>query len=207
MADVALAPTPNEITREGGSRRIDVTCNVRGRDLGAVARDIEAALAKVPFDAGYHPEVLGEYAARERVASGGCWRSARCRCSGILLVLHVDFGSARLVALVALTLPFALIGGVAAVFLTGGVLSLGSLVGFVTVLGIAARNGIMLVSHYRHLEQRGRRAVRAGAGAARRRGAAGADPDDRAGHRASRWCRSSPAATDRATRSSTRWRS
>jgi Cu/Ag efflux pump CusA len=69
-----------------------------------------------------------------------------------LLVLHVDFGSARLVALVALTIPFALIGGVAAVFLTGGVLSLGSLVGFVTVLGIAARNGIMLVSHYRHLE-------------------------------------------------------
>ena len=79
---------------------------------------------------------------------------------GILLVLHVDFGSVRLVALVALTIPFALIGGVASVFLTGGVLSLGSLVGFVTVLGIAARNGIMLVSHYRHLEQRGGRAVR-----------------------------------------------
>ena len=60
--------------------------------------------------------------------------------------------STELVSLVALTLPFALIGGVAAAFLSGGVLSLGSLVGFVTVLGIAARNGIMLVSHYRHLE-------------------------------------------------------
>jgi Cu/Ag efflux pump CusA len=69
-----------------------------------------------------------------------------------MLVLHVDFGSARLVSLVALTLPSALIGGVAAALLSGGVLSLGSLVGFVTVLGIAARNGIMLVSHYRHLE-------------------------------------------------------
>ena len=68
-------------------------------------------------------------------------------------MLHVDFGSVRMVALVALTIPFALIGGVASVFLTGGVLSLGSLVGFVTVLGIAARNGIMLISHYRHLEQ------------------------------------------------------
>jgi CzcA family heavy metal efflux pump len=151
VADVRVAPTPNEITREGGSRRIDVTCNARGRDLGAVARDIEAALARVPFDAGYHPEVLGEYAARaesqRRLLTLGVV-SLLC----ILLVLHVDFGSARMVALVGLTIPFALIGGVASVFLTGGVLSLGSLVGFVTVLGIAARNGIMLISHYRHLE-------------------------------------------------------
>ena len=151
VAEVTLTPTPNEITREGGSRRIDVTSNVRGRDLGSVARDIEAALASIPFDAGYHPEVLGEYKARAEsqnrlLALGGL------SLLGILLVLHVDFGSARLVALVALTIPFALIGGVASVFLTGGVLSLGSLVGFVTVLGIAARNGIMLVSHYRHLE-------------------------------------------------------
>lgn len=56
------APTPNEITREGGSRRIDVTANVRGRDLGAVALDINAALATVSFQEGYHPEILGEYA-------------------------------------------------------------------------------------------------------------------------------------------------
>ena len=152
VADVRVTPTPNEITREGGSRRIDVTCNVRGRDLGAVARDIEAALAGVQFDAGYHPEVLGEYAARaasqQRLLALGAV-SLVC----ILLVLYVDFESLRMVALVALTIPFALIGGVASVFLTGGVLSLGSLVGFVTVLGIAARNGIMLISHYRHLEQ------------------------------------------------------
>ena len=151
VADVRVAPTPNEITREGGSRRIDVTCNVRDRDLGAVARDIEAALAGVQFDPGYHPEVLGEYAARaasqRRLFALGAV-SLVC----ILLVLYVDFESVRMVALVALTIPFALIGGVASVFLTGGVLSLGSLVGFVTVLGIAARNGIMLISHYRHLE-------------------------------------------------------
>jgi CzcA family heavy metal efflux pump len=151
VADVRIMPTPNEITREGGSRRIDITCNVRGRDLGAVARDIEAALGGLQFDAGYHPEVLGEYAARaesqQRLIALGVV-SLLC----ILLVLHVDFGSVRMVALIALTIPFALIGGVAAVFLTGGVLSLGSLVGFVTVLGIAARNGIMLISHYRHLE-------------------------------------------------------
>ena len=70
----------------------------------------------------------------------------------IVLLLYVDFGAWRPTLLVALTIPFALVGGVAAVWLTGGVLSLGSLVGFVTVLGIAARNGIMLVSHFRHLE-------------------------------------------------------
>ena len=77
---------------------------------------------------------------------------AALRSMGILLIIHADFRSVRLTALVALTLPFALIGGVAGAVLGGGVLSLGSLVGFVTVLGIAARNGIMLVSHYRHLE-------------------------------------------------------
>jgi Cu/Ag efflux pump CusA len=69
------------------------------------------------------------------------------------MVLYADFRSLRLALLAFGTLPFALVGGVAAPWLGGGVLSLGSLVGFVTVLGIAARNGIMLVSHYRHLEQ------------------------------------------------------
>jgi len=152
VADVSLAPTPNEITREGGSRRIDVTTNVKGRDLGSVARDIQAALAHVPFQAGYHAEVLGEFAARE-ASQRRLLTLGLLSLIGILLILHVDFGSARLVALVALTLPFALVGGVAAAFLSGGVLSLGSLVGFVTVLGIAARNGIMLVSHYRHLQE------------------------------------------------------
>src|SRR5207248_4513820 len=72
---------------------------------------------------------------------------------GVLLIIHADFKTVRLTALVFLTLPFALIGGVFGAVWGGGVLSLGSLVGFVTVLGIAARNGIMLVSHYRHLEE------------------------------------------------------
>jgi Cu/Ag efflux pump CusA len=71
---------------------------------------------------------------------------------GIFLILHSDFQSVRLAGLVFLSLPFALVGGVVMAFVAGGVLSLGSLVGFVTVIGIAARNGIMLVSHYRHLE-------------------------------------------------------
>ncbi len=150
-AEVAVVPAPNEIKREGASRKIDVTCNVQGRDLGSVAREIEKRVLELQFDREYHPEFLGEYAAREESRRRLMGLSA-LSLLGILLIIHADFRSLRLTALVALTLPFALIGGVVGAMLSGGVLSLGSLVGFVTVLGIAARNGIMLVSHYRHLE-------------------------------------------------------
>jgi len=150
LAEVVIVPAPNEIKREGASRRLDVTCNVEGRDLGSVARDVEAAVRALPFERGYHPEFLGEYAARE-ASRRRLFALAALSLAAILLLLHADFRSVRLTFLVFLTLPFALIGGVAGAFLGGGVLSLGSLVGFVTVLGIAARNGIMLVSHYRHL--------------------------------------------------------
>jgi Cu/Ag efflux pump CusA len=152
VAHVEVTPTPNEITRENGSRRIDVTSNVRGRNLGAVARDIQSRLASLSFQQGYYAEILGEYA--ERQAS-----STRLTLLGvgavvaIFLILLGDFGSGRLATLVFLTLPFALVGAIVAALVTGAVLSLGSLVGLVTVIGISARNGIMLVSHYRHLEQ------------------------------------------------------
>jgi len=151
VADIRIAPAPNVIQREGASRRIDVTCDVKGRDLGSVAREIEGKVKALSFERGYHPDFLGEYAARQASRNRLLALSALALL-GILLLLHADFRSPRLVALVVVSLPFALVGGVAATLLTGGVLSLGSLVGFVTVLGIAARNGIMLVSHYRHLE-------------------------------------------------------
>ncbi len=150
VADIAIVPTPNEIKR-GASRRIDVTCNVAGRDLGAVARDLEARLATVKFPSAHHPELLGEYKERQDSSRRLFWLTIAAL-GGIFVLLLADFQSLRLTLLVALTLPFALIGGVLAAWLNGGVLSLGSLVGFVTVLGIAARNGIMLVSHFRHLE-------------------------------------------------------
>lgn len=152
VADVEIVPAPNEIKREMTSRRIDVTCNVAGRDLGSVAREIESRVSKLAFPEEYHAEFLGEYAAREE-SRRRLFALAAASLVGILLLLHVDFRSWRLTWLVALTIPFAMVGGVAGAILHGGVLSLGSLVGFVTVLGIAARNGIMLVSHYRHLEE------------------------------------------------------
>jgi len=158
VADITIVPAPNEFKRGGASRRIDITCNVRDRNLGTVAREIEQRGKSLSFDHGYPPEFLGEYAARSE------WRnhlfaSSAVALVGILLLLHADFRSFRLALLVFLTLPFALIGGVIAAFLIGGTLSLGSLVGFATVLGIAARNGIMLVSHYQHLEQEGMNAA------------------------------------------------
>lgn len=152
VADLAIVPAPNAIKREGASRRIDVTCNISGRTLGEVAREIEERIGKIAFASGYHPEILGEWAERQAAQSRLAWLSL-ASLAGILVLLLADFQSLRLVLLVALTLPFALIGGVLAAWLGGGVLSLGSLVGFVTVLGIAARNGILLVSHYQHLQR------------------------------------------------------
>jgi CzcA family heavy metal efflux pump len=151
VAAVDVIPTPNEITRENGSRRIDVTSNVRGRDLGAVARDIQTQLAGQSFPQGFYAEVLGEYAERQ-ASSTRLTLLGVIAVAAIFLILLADFGSGRVATLVFLTLPFALVGAIVAAFLTGGVLSLGSLVGLVTVIGISARNGIMLISHYRHLE-------------------------------------------------------
>ncbi|MEZ5963144.1 MAG: efflux RND transporter permease subunit [Planctomycetota bacterium] len=151
VADVEVVPAANAIAREAASRKIDVTCNVRGRDLGAVARELEARLAKVEFARGYHPQVLGEYVERQ-ASQRRLLGVAGFALLGMLVLLHAAFGAWRPALVVVAALPVALAGGVAAVWLGGGVLSLGSLVGFVTVLGIAARNAILLVSHFRHLE-------------------------------------------------------
>ena len=151
VADVRVVPAPNEITREGSSRRLDVTANVAGSDLAGATRAVEGAVAAVPMPVGFHAEVLGEWAA-QRTASRRLFLLGALALMCILLVLYADFGSMRTTALVVASFPLALIGGVAAAVIGGGVLSLGSLVGFVTVIGIAARNGIMLVSHFRHLE-------------------------------------------------------
>ena len=151
LADLRIEATPNTIKREGASRRIDVTINPRGRDLGSVAREVEARMASHDFPAGYHAEVLGEYAAR-REASRRLATVAILAVLGVFIVLFSDFRSIKAALIVFTGLPAALAGGVFAVLFTGGVLSLGSLIGFVTVLGIAARNSIMLIDHYRRLE-------------------------------------------------------
>ncbi|MBA2324191.1 MAG: efflux RND transporter permease subunit [Pseudonocardiales bacterium] len=152
VADVRMAPTPNTIKHENTSRRIDVTAGVDKRDIGSVAADLKPVLAGMEFPRGTHAELLGEYAERE-AAQRSILGVAVFALTAILFLLQTAFGNFRLAALTFLTLPMALVGGVLAAFSTGAVLSLGSLVGLFTVFGIAARNGIMLVSHYHHLER------------------------------------------------------
>jgi CzcA family heavy metal efflux pump len=152
LASVSVKPTPNMIQRENGHRRIDVQANVRGRDLGSVVADVEARLAGVQFPLGYHAKLLGEWAERQAAQKRLLWLSIAAAI-GILFLLETSFKSWRLGILSFLTLPSALVGGALAAYFTSGIISLGSLVGFLTILGIAARNGIMMINHFQHLER------------------------------------------------------
>jgi CzcA family heavy metal efflux pump len=152
VATVAVRPTPNVVERDNGSRRIDVGANVRGRDLGSVAREVDRAVKAIQFPRGYDAKVLGEFQERQ-AAQRRLLVFAIGAAIAILLLLQAAFGSFRLAALSLLTLPMALVGGVLAAYLGGGVISLGSLVGFFTVMGIAARNGILMINHFQHLER------------------------------------------------------
>jgi CzcA family heavy metal efflux pump len=151
IASVRVVSSPNMIKREGASRYIDIGVGVTGRDLGAVARDVQARMHNVQFPREFHAEFLGEYAERE-AAQNRLLIVALAAVIGIFLLLQAAFGSWKLASVAFVALPTALFGGVLAAFVGGGSISLGSLVGFLTVLGIAARNGIMLILHYQHLE-------------------------------------------------------
>jgi CzcA family heavy metal efflux pump len=152
LANVNVVATPNAVERWQMKRKIDVRANVRGRDLGSVVADVEKKLAGVTFPAGYHPELLGEYAERES-AQKKMRLLFGVAMIGILLMLQAAFMDWRLAIVGFMALPAALVGGVLAAFMGDGVISLGSIVGFLTVLGIVARNGIMMICHYQHLER------------------------------------------------------
>jgi CzcA family heavy metal efflux pump len=151
LADVRREEGPNMILRENIQRRIVISCNVAGRDLGSVVDDIRTAIVRaVPMPAGYRVEYGGQFesqqsASRRLIVLGAGVVAA------LFMLLVLAFGRARDALLVMLNLPLALVGGAAGVFLAGGVLSVASMIGFITLFGIATRNGIMLVSHIRHL--------------------------------------------------------
>jgi CzcA family heavy metal efflux pump len=152
VADVRIRPTPNAIEREGDSRRIDVEASVEGRDLGSVVGDVQRVLKDYDFPLGYHAELLGEYAERQS-AQHRLLLTAIGAVIGVFLLLRMAFRRWRLAWLAFLDLPIALAGGLIATFLGGGLISIGSLVGFFTVLGISVRNGIMMINHFQHLER------------------------------------------------------
>jgi CzcA family heavy metal efflux pump len=152
LADVRREQGPNMVLRENVQRRIVVSSNVAGRDLGSVVDDIRAAVAQaVPMPAGYRVEYGGQFES-EQSASRRLLVLGVGVMAGLFMLLVLAFGRPRDALLIMLNLPLALIGGVAGVYLAGGVLSVASMIGFITLFGIATRNGIMLVSHIRHLQ-------------------------------------------------------
>ena len=151
VADVRRDVGPNEIGREGVQRRMVVMCNVADRDLRSVVDDVRAAIDReVTVPDGYRVEYGGQIESAE-TASRTLALLALASVLAIFLLLATAFGSWRDATLVMLNLPLALIGGVIGVWVAGGVLSIASIVGFITLFGIATRNGIMLVTHVRHL--------------------------------------------------------
>jgi CzcA family heavy metal efflux pump len=151
VADVYLSDGRFLIAHEGGARRVAVTCNVQGRDVESFATEVQRRLAGLSLPEGTYYRVTGEHEAKQ-AAQRELLLLSLAAAVGILLLLWTCFGSVRLLLLLLLNLPFALVGGVAAVYLTGGVLDVGSLIGFVTLFGITLRNGIMMVSHWQHLQ-------------------------------------------------------
>jgi Cu/Ag efflux pump CusA len=150
VADVFLSDGRFLIAHENGLRRQAVTCNVRGRDLDSFATEAERRIGQMRLPPGVAVAVTGEHEAR-RTTQRELLLLASAAGLGILLLLGMALRSMRALCLVLLNLPFALIGGVAAVYMTGGALDVGSLIGFVTLFGITVRNGLMMVSHWQHL--------------------------------------------------------
>ena len=151
VADVREDRSPNFISRENVQRKITVTANVAGRDLGSVVEDVQNAVgSRVTLPNGYRIEYSGQFESSQQAASLLFWLSIAVVIA-MFFILAAAFGSSSLAALIMVNLPLALIGGVAGVFWSGGVLSIASIIGLIALLGIAARNGIMLISHIEYL--------------------------------------------------------
>lgn len=152
LATVKRETGPNTINRENVSRRIVVQANVQGRDLNSVVNELQARIQPMQsnWPRGYYVEYGGQFqsqqSAMQRILFLGVFTVV-----AIFLLLNVALRSWRMALQVMVNLPLALVGGVVAVYLTGGVLSVASMVGFITLFGIATRNGIMMFSHYVHL--------------------------------------------------------
>ena len=156
VAEIAMLEGPSQISREAGQRRIGVECNITGRDLGGFVAEARRAIGRdVPLPPGYFLDWGGQFESQQRAMQ----RLAiilPVTIGLILLLLFVTFGSLRISLLIILNLPFALIGGVLALYISGLYLSVPASVGFIALFGIAVLNGIVLLSYIAHLQEEGR---------------------------------------------------
>ncbi|HSW62411.1 MAG TPA: efflux RND transporter permease subunit [Dissulfurispiraceae bacterium] len=155
LADVVSGKGPNGITRENVQRKIVVQANVAGRDLRGVFDDVKGGVEKnLKLPSGYYIEYGGQFQS-EAEASRMISLLSILSLAAILLILYMEFGSFRAAALVMVNLPLSIIGGVLIILVTDRIISIASIVGFITLFGIATRNGILLVAHYRNLMEEG----------------------------------------------------
>jgi CzcA family heavy metal efflux pump len=138
------------VSHENGLRRQLVRCNVSGRDVASFAAEVERRVGEMRLPSGVTYRVTGEHEAL-RATQRELGVSSAAAGLGVLMLLGLALGSARELRLVLVNLPFALLGGIAAIYVTGGNLDVGGLIGFVTLFGITVRNSLMMVSHWRHL--------------------------------------------------------
>jgi Cu/Ag efflux pump CusA len=151
VAKVNMTSSQKSISREGASHFLDVSFNVQGRNLAAVARDVHQVIGSIEYPLEYHAEVIGEYAELQ-TAQQRIFLAVIIAVIGVYLLLQAALSSWRTALVVFLTVPVAVSGGVVAMLIAGRNISLGSMVGLLTIVMLAVRNGIMLMRHYQRLE-------------------------------------------------------
>jgi CzcA family heavy metal efflux pump len=155
VADIRSVSGPNSVSRENVKRKIVISCNAEGRDLRSVVEDIQRTIdAEITLPEGYHVEYGGQFES-EQAASRTLLLTSLMSIVVIFLLLYMQFHNAAESAIILLNLPLALIGGVFALIFTSGELSIPAIIGFISLFGIATRNGMLLISLYNDLRARG----------------------------------------------------
>lgn len=155
VADIVSGSGPNTINRENVQRKTVVSANVSGRDQKSVVDEIRAKISdNIQLPEGYHVELGGQFEAEEE-ASTTLLVTSLFAILIIFMILFQEFKKVTLASIILINLPLALIGGILSIYFTSGILSIPAIIGFITLFGIATRNGILLVSHYENLKEQG----------------------------------------------------
>ncbi len=155
VAEIVSASGPNTINRENVQRKTVVSANVAGRDQKSVVDEVRQKINdNIQLPEGYHVELGGQFEAEEE-ASSTLLIASMFSILVIFLILFQEFKSAKTASIILINLPLALIGGILSIYFTNGIMSIPAIIGFITLFGIATRNGILLVSHYETLREEG----------------------------------------------------